>query len=62
MLTLKAMITADDYDIPFERDSRGVSKAQRGVYNSLEKDGLINTSGVTDKGYDYLEYGEKDAH
>ena len=62
LLTLKAMITADDYDIPFERDSRGVSKAQRGVYNSLEKDGLINTSGVTDKGYDYLEYGEKDAH
>jgi hypothetical protein len=56
------MITADDYDIPFETDSRGVSKAQRGVYNSLEKDGLINTSGVTDKGYDYLEYGEKDAH
>jgi len=62
LLTLKAMITADDYDIPFERDSRGISKAQAGVYSSLEKDGLINTSGVTDKGYDYLETGEKDAH
>ena len=62
LLTLKAMTTADDYDIPFERDSRGVSKAQRGVYSSLERDGLIDNNGVTDKGYDYLEYGEKDAH
>ncbi len=33
----------------------GVSKAQRGVYSSLERDGLIDNNGVTDKGYDYLE-------
>ena len=58
LLTLKAIATAEDYDLPFERDSRGVSKAQRGVYKALERDGLIDNNGVTNKGYNYLEDGE----
>ena len=59
LLLLKAMVTADDYDLPFEADSRGISKAQEGVYKSLEREGLIDNNGVTDKGYNYLEDSEE---
>jgi len=58
LLLLKAMETAINYDIPFEADRRGISKAQEGVYKSLERDGLIDNNGITSKGYDYLENGE----
>lgn len=58
MLLLKAIKTANDNDLDFAQDTRSVSKEQLAVYDSLKRDGYIESKGLgyilTDDGEDFL--------